>query len=51
MCRDTHDLDAALVTFLVAASGVTLFGIGSAFWGLLAGLLIWGTRHFIQKAT
>jgi len=29
--------DAALVTFLVTASGVTLLGIGSAFWGLIAG--------------
>jgi len=27
------------VTFLVTASGVTLFGIGSAFWGLVAGVL------------
>lgn len=29
--------DAAIVTFLVTASGVTLAGIGSAFWGLIAG--------------
>ncbi|HKB83303.1 MAG TPA: benzoate/H(+) symporter BenE family transporter [Burkholderiales bacterium] len=32
-----RDREPALVTFLVAASGVTLFGIGSAFWGLIAG--------------
>ncbi|WP_025916875.1 benzoate/H(+) symporter BenE family transporter [Herminiimonas sp. CN] len=31
--------EPALVTFLVTASGITLFGIGSAFWGLLAGVL------------
>ncbi len=31
--------EPALITFLVTASGVTLLGIGSAFWGLLAGLL------------
>jgi benzoate membrane transport protein len=31
------DREAALVTFLVTASGTTLFGIGSAFWGLVAG--------------
>ncbi|MER7708069.1 benzoate/H(+) symporter BenE family transporter [Kitasatospora sp. NPDC097605] len=30
--------DAAVVTFLASASGMTLFGIGSAFWGLLFGL-------------
>ena len=37
--------DAALVTFLVTASGVTLLGIGSAFWGLLAGVLVTGLRR------
>jgi benzoate membrane transport protein len=26
------------VTFVVTASGVAMFGIGAAFWGLLAGL-------------
>jgi len=29
--------EAALVTFLTAASGVGFFGIGGAFWGLVAG--------------
>ena len=31
--------DAALMTFVVTASGMSLFGIGSAFWGLVLGLL------------
>jgi benzoate membrane transport protein len=31
--------EPALITFLVTASGVALFGIGSAFWGLIAGVL------------
>ncbi|MEV6596888.1 benzoate/H(+) symporter BenE family transporter [Actinoplanes sp. NPDC051346] len=31
--------EPALVTFLATASGVSLLGIGSAFWGLLAGVL------------
>lgn len=31
--------EAALVTFLVTASGLTLLGIGAAFWGLVAGVL------------
>ena len=31
--------EPALITFLVTASGLTLAGIGSAFWGLLAGLI------------
>jgi benzoate membrane transport protein len=29
--------EAAIITFLVAASGLSWFGIGGAFWGLLAG--------------
>lgn len=29
--------DAAIVTFLITASGITLLGIGSAFWGLIIG--------------
>ncbi|GAB4366876.1 MAG: benzoate/H(+) symporter BenE family transporter [Elainellaceae cyanobacterium] len=32
-----QEREPALITFLVTASGMTLFGIGSAFWGLLAG--------------
>lgn len=31
--------EPALVTFLITASGVTLLGIGSAFWGLVGGAL------------
>ncbi|MBE9108919.1 benzoate/H(+) symporter BenE family transporter [Nodosilinea sp. LEGE 07298] len=37
--RDERDREPALITFLVTASGVTLLGIGSAFWGLIAGAL------------
>lgn len=33
----------AIATFLTAASGLTLFGIGAAFWGLLAG----GALHIL----
>lgn len=36
---DAHDREAALVTFLVTASGLSLGGIGSAFWGLVAGTI------------
>jgi len=34
---DVADREAAVVTFLVTASGLTVLGIGGAFWGLLAG--------------
>ncbi|MCV2512203.1 benzoate/H(+) symporter BenE family transporter [Leclercia pneumoniae] len=40
LCQALHnerERDAAIVTFLLTASGVTLGGIGSAFWGLVAG--------------
>lgn len=36
---DEGSREAAVVTFLATASGFTLFGVGSAFWGLLAGVL------------
>ena len=35
--QDAQQREAAIMTFLVAASGLTLFGIGAAFWGLIAG--------------
>jgi benzoate membrane transport protein len=31
--------EAAIITFLVTASGLSMFGIGSAFWGLVGGVL------------
>jgi len=36
--REESEREPALVTFLVTASGLSLAGIGSAFWGLLAGV-------------
>jgi benzoate membrane transport protein len=36
---------AATMTFVVAGSGVAALGIGGAFWGLLAGLAIWGLER------
>jgi benzoate membrane transport protein len=38
--NDERERDAALITFLVTASGLTLLGLGSAFWGLLFGLAV-----------
>ncbi len=37
--KDEGSREAALVTFLVTASGLSLAGIGAAFWGLLGGVL------------
>ncbi len=38
--------EAALITFLVTLSGVVIAGIGSAFWGLLAGALALFVQHY-----
>ena len=37
--RDERHREAALITFLVTLSGVVVAGIGSAFWGVVAGAL------------
>ena len=37
--NDLHGREAALITFLVTLSGLVLWGIGSAFWGVVAGAL------------
>ncbi len=44
MARE-RDREAALITLLVTASGVTFFGIGGAFWGLIAGGAIYMWEH------
>ena len=38
--------EAALITFLVTLSGVTLAGIGSAFWGVVAGSVALLIQHW-----
>lgn len=39
----------AVVTFLVAASGVAVAGVSAAFWALLAGLLMRGLLHLARR--
>ncbi|MFN0190661.1 MAG: benzoate/H(+) symporter BenE family transporter [Aestuariivirga sp.] len=50
MLKEMRDIESALVTFLVTASGVSISGVGSAFWGLVAGLLLFGVRHLKELA-
>ena len=38
--KEPQDREPALLTFLMSASGVQFFGIGSAFWGLLLGIVV-----------
>jgi benzoate membrane transport protein len=40
--KDEASREPALIAFLVTASGLTVAGIGSAFWGVMAGALAWG---------
>jgi benzoate membrane transport protein len=37
--KDEREREPALITFVVTASGLTLWGVGSAFWGVVAGAL------------
>lgn len=37
--EDEGQREPALITLLVSASGVSLFGVSAAFWGLIAGLI------------
>lgn len=43
---ETEDREAAVLTFVATASGMTLFGLGSAFWGVLIG----GAAHLVFGA-
>jgi benzoate membrane transport protein len=45
--RDETHREAATITFLVTLSGVTLAGIGSAFWGVVAGAAALGVQRFV----
>jgi benzoate membrane transport protein len=40
---------AAIVTFAVTASGIAFFGVGSAFWALIAGLGVATLEHLQKK--
>ncbi|MDM2753451.1 benzoate/H(+) symporter BenE family transporter [Citrobacter sp. Cpo221] len=42
--------DAAIVTFLVTASGLTVFGVGSAFWGLVVGGICYSVLTLFRRA-
>jgi benzoate membrane transport protein len=44
--HDPQEREPAMITFLVTASGVSAFQIGSVFWGMLAGLLALGIARY-----
>ncbi len=47
--EDKEHLDASLITFMATASGVSLFGIGSAFWGVVLGSLVYAINHLLRN--
>ncbi len=47
--KDEEHRDAAIITFLVTLSGVAIAGIGSAFWGVVAGSLALFVQNYRAK--
>lgn len=47
--KEEKHRDAAILTFLVTLSGVSMLGIGSAFWGVVAGTVSLLVQHFRAK--
>jgi len=47
---EADDRFAAVMTFVVTASGLTAFGIGSAFWGLTVGLIVYGLQRSLGRS-
>ena len=47
--KDESHREAALITFLVTLSGVVIAGIGSAFWGVVAGALALFVQQYGQR--
>ncbi len=48
--RDERLREPALITFLVTLSGMSLLGVSSAFWGLVAGILALLVQHWRAPA-
>ena len=46
---DADTREAALLTLLAAASGIQLWGISSAFWGLLIGMAVYHLNRYAAK--
>ena len=44
--QDLKSREPALITFLVTASGLALWGVGAAFWGVVAGSVALAVQHW-----
>ena len=47
---DEKARESALFTFLVTASGASFLGLGSAFWGLVIGLIVYVALSFVPSS-
>lgn len=45
---DASQLEAPALTFLIAASGMTLLGVSGAFWGVVVGGIVWVAKSRTQ---
>lgn len=48
LTKESGHVEAAALTFVVAASGVNFLGVGSAIWGLAVGLVILGAQRIVS---
>lgn len=48
---EPNQLEAPALTFLIAASGMTLFGVSGAFWGVIAGAVVWSSKSMWRRST
>lgn len=48
--QNAADREAAVITFVATASGMSIGGIGSAFWGLVAGGFVMALHRWRKKA-
>jgi benzoate membrane transport protein len=46
---DADQLEAPALTFLIAASGMSLFSVSGAFWGVIIGAVIWFAKSRAQR--
>ena len=49
MLAANDERDVAILTFLATGSGLALFGLGSAFWGLVVGFLALGAKALWKR--
>tara|TARA_R110001583_G_scaffold7585_1_gene37523 strand:+ start:1058 stop:2227 length:1170 start_codon:yes stop_codon:yes gene_type:complete len=49
--EEKEHLDASLVAFMTTASGISIYGIGSAFWGVLLGTAVFVLTNLLRRKT